>query len=237
VIDLKAGQVVRGIAGRRDEYRPIISRLTSSADPLLVARALVDRFHPTELYLADLDAIETRSLAWRTYAEIQFLGVPLWLDAGIRDCRDAKELAEAGFAGIVCGLETLRGPDELEEILDRFGRERIVFSLDLKNGRLFGDRKTWSITNENDVQTLFQRVVGFGIQRMIMLDLARVGIGNGPGDIEFYRTLKEAHPAVELIVGGGIQGIDDLELLGKAGVSGALAASALHDGRINPRAF
>src|SRR5438270_567379 len=39
VLDLKGGQVVRGIGGRRAEYRPIISVLTDSAKPLDVARA------------------------------------------------------------------------------------------------------------------------------------------------------------------------------------------------------
>jgi uncharacterized protein related to proFAR isomerase len=36
----------------------------------------------------------------------------------------------------------------------------------------------------------------------------------------------------ELIAGGGVRGRTDLEDLAAAGCSGALAASALHDGRL-----
>ena len=36
VLDLKGGQVVRGLAGRRQEYQPIRSRLTPSCQPLAV---------------------------------------------------------------------------------------------------------------------------------------------------------------------------------------------------------
>ena len=44
VIDLMNGLAVRGVAGRRDQYRPIISQLTPSAKLLDVAAALVERF-------------------------------------------------------------------------------------------------------------------------------------------------------------------------------------------------
>src|SRR5205085_9347687 len=57
VIDLMQGEVVHGIAGRREEYRPIVSILAESTKPLAVARAFREEFGFNELYLADLDAI------------------------------------------------------------------------------------------------------------------------------------------------------------------------------------
>jgi hypothetical protein len=56
VMDLMAGQVVRGIAGRRAEYRPLVSPLCGSSAPLEVARAFRGLGF-SEMYLADLDAI------------------------------------------------------------------------------------------------------------------------------------------------------------------------------------
>ena len=57
VLDMLNGIVVRGVGGRRSEYQPIVSRLTSSTDPVEVARVLVYAFQPAEMYVADLDAI------------------------------------------------------------------------------------------------------------------------------------------------------------------------------------
>ena len=57
VIDLKGGLVVRGVAGRRQEYRPVVSRLTPSSRPIDVAGAFRDHLGLDHLYLADLDAI------------------------------------------------------------------------------------------------------------------------------------------------------------------------------------
>ena len=51
VIDLRNGRAVRACAGHRDRYPPI-------GDPVDLARRYVDHYKLTELYLADLDAIE-----------------------------------------------------------------------------------------------------------------------------------------------------------------------------------
>ncbi len=42
VIDVMDGVVVRAIGGRRDEYRPLVSQLTVSTDPIAVAKALLE---------------------------------------------------------------------------------------------------------------------------------------------------------------------------------------------------
>ena len=52
VIDLRNGRAVRACAGHRDRYPPI-------GDPVDLARRYVDHYKLTQLYLADLDAIES----------------------------------------------------------------------------------------------------------------------------------------------------------------------------------
>ena len=41
VLDLMNGKVVRAVGGRRDEYRPVVSTLTPSTEPVEVAMALL----------------------------------------------------------------------------------------------------------------------------------------------------------------------------------------------------
>src|SRR5262249_21558693 len=93
VLDVRDSMVVRGVGGRRREYRPVVRRLTSSTAPLDVARALIDSFHPRELYLADLDAIGGAAPAFDMYRGIRELGVRLWVDAGVRDGHAASTIA------------------------------------------------------------------------------------------------------------------------------------------------
>src|SRR5262245_48698146 len=105
VIDLQGGRVVRGVGGRRDEYRPVVSRLTDSAEPLAVARAFRDAFEVDEVYIADLDAIAGRPPACPLYATLAREGMALWVDAGIVRAADAACLTGAGVGRVVAGLE------------------------------------------------------------------------------------------------------------------------------------
>src|SRR4051794_41521781 len=116
VLDVMNGVVVRGIGGRRSEYQPIVGRLTSSTDPVEVARALVDTFRPAELYLADLDAIAGAAPAVVVYEAIRELGVRLWVDSGVHDGPGAERVAAAG-CDVIAGLETVPGPDALRDIV------------------------------------------------------------------------------------------------------------------------
>src|ERR1700683_5265186 len=134
VIDLKGGLVVRGLAGRREHYQPIVSRLISSCSPIDVAKAFRDRLGLKEIYLADLDAIAGGSPALATYAAIQAAGMRLWVDAGVRDPEDAARLSGAVHRLIV-GLETVEGPEALVGICSRPGADAVIFSLDLQDGR------------------------------------------------------------------------------------------------------
>ena len=56
VIDLLNGRAVRACAGRRDRYPPI-------GDPVDLARRYVEHYRLLELYVADLDAIESATTA------------------------------------------------------------------------------------------------------------------------------------------------------------------------------
>ena len=67
VIDLKGGIVVRGVAGQRDQYRPVESCFTADAQPASVAMGLTERFCFRQVYVADLDAIGGAEPNWPAF--------------------------------------------------------------------------------------------------------------------------------------------------------------------------
>jgi phosphoribosylformimino-5-aminoimidazole carboxamide ribotide isomerase len=231
VLDILAGQVVRGIAGRRSTYRPIVSRLTASTDPRDIAQAFADHFSLSEFYLADLDAIAGGVPAWAIYDRLQRAGFRLWVDAGVKEHGRAAALAAASVAKVVVGLETIAGPHELGEIVTDLGAARTTFSLDLHQGQVLGDASGWETT---DAWAIAARAIGLGVRYLIVLDLAHVGMGGGTGTEHLCGRLSAAFPAVQVAAGGGIRGRTDLERLSRCGVQAALVASALHDGQLRP---
>lgn len=236
VMDLKGGQVTRGVGGRREEYRPIRSSLCEGASPAAVAAGFRNRLGFLELYLADLDAIAGAEPAWAIYESLLDWGHELIVDAGVSSMERAGALRDFtrdghGLSGVIVGLETTPHPDNLSAWLDRIGQERLIFSLDLKHGQAFNHFPAW---RDWSPRRIADEAISRGIRRLIVLDLARVGEKGGVGGLELCRELAEMEPPLELIAGGGVRGVEDLVALEQAGCAGALVASALHDGVLGP---
>lgn len=231
VIDLKGGCVVHGIAGHRDEYLPIVSKLCDSPQPIAVATAFQNVFGLRRLYIADLDAIAGMPPSSDVYRELQQRGFSLLVDAGVREPADARRLLSQGIETIVVGLETISGPQALDAILQEHSDSKILFSLDLASGAPMGNRAAW---NWRSPEEILDHVLSIGVNRILLLDLAHVGMGGGTGTDSLAWRAASNPAKRELIVGGGIRGIDDLMRLTTYGVDGVLVASALHDGRLTP---
>lgn len=234
VLDLLNGVVVRGVAGRRDEYRPVVSRLTERHDPLSVAQAFRDQLGLTTFYLADLDAILHAQPNREAYRSLTEAGFHLLVDAGLHHVAGAKQLLAGGIDAAIVGLETWSGPAELRQLCREVGNERVIFSLDLKEGHPLGSCDAWETNNPLEIAL---RAIEAGVRQLIVLDLAQVGVGTGISTLTLCQSISERFPQVRLITGGGVRDENDLEPLDRAGIDGVLIASAFHDGRIGHEAL
>ena len=227
VLDLLGGVVVRGVAGRRAEYLPIRSRLTSSAVPLDVARALRSEFGLERLYVADLDGIVHRRPNWDVARRLVEDGFKLLVDGGVETAEDVQRWSSLGCE-VVIGLESCRSPSDLATMVAAC--ESVTFSLDLQNGEpmLAESASDWS----RDPREIVRQAVGCGIARLIVLDLADVGMGCGARTGSFCRSILDEFPHVHLTCGGGVRGVEDVIGWRASGVQQVLVASALHDGRL-----
>jgi phosphoribosylformimino-5-aminoimidazole carboxamide ribotide isomerase len=82
-----------------------------------------------------------------------------------------------------------------------------------------------------DVFKLVSKLEKIGVCELIVLDLARVGSGEGV-DMALIEKLQR-EMKIKVDVGGGIRDIEDLVALKLLGVNGVLFATALHTGKIN----
>ena len=233
VVDLRGGAAVRAQGGRRDRYLPV-SRVASTpidpGDPSALVRAFVERCGIKALYVADLDAIEGAPPQRERVRTIAAHDTPIWLDAGIASVTDARRALDCGVARLIVGLETLPSFRVLESICRHAGSDRVVFSLDVRDGHpIAASREMASQT----VDALVTESVNAGATAVIVLDLARVGSGAGP-DLDLITRVRAAVPNLSLFAGGGVRDMQDLVQLKTAGCQGALVASALLDGALTP---
>jgi phosphoribosylformimino-5-aminoimidazole carboxamide ribotide isomerase len=234
VVDLRDGLAVRARGGRRQQYMPIESvagETIRRGDATALARQYVARFGLTGLYVADLDAIESGLPPHAEVSTLSSVGVPVWLDAGIASSSDAQRALSSGASRLIVGLETLPSFHVLKAIVEGCGRERVVFSLDLRDGQPVA-MATELVTQRPE--DLAARAADTGVGAMVVIDLARVGSGAGI-DLEGLARIRAIASSVRIYAGGGVRSIEDLEQLQRLGCEGALVASALLDGQITER--
>jgi len=227
VIDVLNGIAVHGIRGERERYQTLKSTLCRSADPLDIALTF-ESLGFNRLYLADLDAILGKSANFDVYRQIMTqTRLDLMVDAGTADITKAEEVLATEVSKIVIGSETLSSLDFLGQAVKAFGEDKIVVSIDQKEGKLLSASETVA---SMDAVSVAQKLASLGVRQIILLDLDRVGTEHGI-NLALLRSVLEKTGA-EVLIGGGIRSLQELEELRKLGVSGALVATILHNGKL-----
>ncbi len=231
VIDLLDGQAVHAVRGEREHYRPLKSVLCNSSDPLVVARVFRDQLRLNEIYIADLNAIQ--SFAQPRHLELINVLVnreemTIILDAGVSDVENARAWLDLGVRKMVIGTETLRTWDTLQTLPAKLDRERLIFSLDFRAEKILSQCPVLASISPLEVLKHLQSA---GWQEIILLDLRRVGSGEGVNRM-LVAEARANFPDLGLLLGGGIANPEELTELESLGIAGVLVATALHRGII-----
>ena len=226
VIDILNGAVVHAVKGIRNEYKPIESVICKSAEPVEVARSFKNLGF-TELYVADLDAIIDCSMDFQVLKRLsEETGLLLMIDAGVTDLDRAERLLKIGAIKLVIGTETLQNKSFVDQAIKRFGGERVVVSLDLKGDKIIAKS---GFDGCPEPLCLLSEFKELGVLEIILLDLLRVGTGEG---VNMDLLKKAASLDLDVVVGGGVRDMQDLAELKRLDISGALIATTLHSGKI-----
>jgi phosphoribosylformimino-5-aminoimidazole carboxamide ribotide isomerase len=212
VIDVRHGLAVRAFRGDRSNYRPIVTPLSPSADPIELARGYMRLFPFKALYIADLDGIEGRG----ANSEL-----PQGLDegAGLEEVWvDDGAVSLTGFRSSL--VHQVLGSESLAAGVprDATSSRDWILSLDFRGDQFQGSRST---LDDADIWP----------DRIIVMTLARVGANEGP-DYALLKSIIARAGKRQVFAAGGVRGRDDLLALKDAGAAGVLIASALHDGKI-----
>jgi phosphoribosylformimino-5-aminoimidazole carboxamide ribotide isomerase len=230
VVDLKGGRAVHATGGVRDAYRPVVRAGTTDVrgDAAALAGFYRDHVGLHRVYIADLDAIAGR-IPQSDIVRAMASGGPTWLDAGTASVEQALSALQTGVERIIIGLETLPDYGALEQICEAIPVDRLAFSLDLQHGRLLCRRG--SPLERESLTDVVAHIRRAGITTISVIDVRRVGAQSGPA-FDAVERVRETAPDAAVFAGGGVRSMADLERLGLIGVSGALLASALQDGRL-----
>ena len=201
--------------------------MCKSSDPLEIA-VTFESLGFKNLYVADLDSILGKPANLRLYNRIVAnTSLELMVDAGTADIIKAKKVLKSGITKIIIGSETLGGFNFLNHAIDAFGEDKILVSIDLKEGKILS---LSDAIKSMDASSFAQKLEDLGFRKIILLDLSLVGSEHGINSFALENILEKT--SLVVYVGGGIKGIQELEKLRRFGVSGALIATVLHNGRL-----
>ncbi len=220
VLDILNGIVLHASGGRRENYKPIhiTSKVCDSSNPLEIIKQL----KPEQTYVADLNRLQkTGTDNYRLIKELSKHTV-LMADTGIVTIEDLEPCLAVSNTAVI-GTETA----DLNTIINASNRfpGRVNVSIDIKHGRVLTTTKT--ILTPLDVISVLNKLE---INHIIVLDLDRVGTSSG-FNIELLEELC-AQSKHDILVGGGVRNMSDIETLDEIGVCGALIATAIHNGSI-----
>ncbi len=219
VLDLLNGNVVHAVKGERAKYRPVKgSVLCHSSAPVNIISAVM----PKEVYVADLDHLQHIGDNFELIEKISQMTRTM-VDIGPENMDDVEKCIRIADT-VIIGTETASF-DLITDAAERFPG-RINVSIDMKNGVVLTKDRKLKMTPLRLVKMLN----GYSIKDIIILELSKVGTSAGI-DVEMLKVIA-ASSNHNIFAGGGIRDMDDIRVLSKIGVSGALVATAVHNGKI-----
>ncbi len=248
VIDLLNGVVVHAKRGQRAAYQPIQSQLTTSSAPLDIVAALLALYPFTQLYIADLNAIQ--HLGDNNFDVIEAIAaryptLELWLDAGFSHFDELKTWQHLNVRPIL-GSENFAQLNDYLTFKTALLETKFILSLDFMPENILGHipghipenilaknnaaASQYSCGFQGSAQLLNN--AQFWPQDVIVMSLANVGANQGANG-ELLREMLNFAPTQNVYAAGGVRGLGDLVQLKKMGVSGALIATALHQKQLS----
>lgn len=219
VIDLKQHQAVSGKSGMRDTYTPLNTIFAPSSNPVEIAQGLKLN-GADEMYIADLDLIESQG---HNIDDIKMVNtiLPVMFDGGVKNLEAFEFFLDYAYK-IIVPTETLESIDEMRKIFEKYPKERIVVSVDVKNNELLSKNFDMSLAE-------FKQILKeLDPNEIILLDITGVGTEKGYNRqlLDEFEDLKD-----KLIIAGGLnkQSIGELDALG---IKKVLIGTSLHSGEV-----
>jgi len=227
-LDVDAGRVVKGVN---------FVNLRDAGDPVELASAY-DAAGADELVFLDVTATSdgraTMLDVVRRTAETVF--IPLTVGGGVRTVSDVDALLRAGADKVGVNTAAIKRPELLSEITERFGRQVLTLSLDVR--RAPGLDSGFEVTTHGgrrgtgmDAVAWAAQACALGAGEILLNSMDHDGTKHG-FDLPLIEAVRR-NVEVPVIASGGAGHIDDFAPAVSAGADAVLAASVFHFGEIS----
>ena len=220
ILSSSAVRLCRGDYGEVTKY---------SSSPLDVALEL-EKKGAKYLHIVDLDGARKgervnsgviREIARKTSLRVE-------LGGGIRSEEDIEFYLSEGIDRVILGTRAL-DLDFLSSMLEKFGCEKIVAGVDLRNGCV--SLSGWMENTSVDGISLLSEMEGLGLRYAVVTDISKDGTLSGPS-VDLYRRIMEK-TSLMITASGGIGTIEDVRDVKAAGCRACIIGKAYYEGKVS----
>ena len=223
-IDLKDGKVVRLEQGDFNK------ETVYSSDPIKIATQFEEK-GASWLHVVDLDgASKGESRNFDLIKKIRKeTDLSIQTGGGIRSIEDVKRLIDAGIDRVILGTLAVKNPEMLDDIIEKFGSEKILVSIDAHNGKVA--TSGWKEKSDLEVLEFAKALEQKGIKYILYTDIKRDGMLVGP-DFKGLNELKQ-NTELKIIASGGISSVSEIVKLNNLGFYGVITGQAIYKNKID----
>jgi len=228
-IDILGGNAVRLVKGDFEEKK------VYDEDPLTAARGWIDS-GARYLHVVDLDGAKRgEPVNLEHLRRIAQLDVPVQYGGGLRSLAALEGALRAGAERVILGTAAFTDPELLERALQEHTAERVVVSVDVRDGAVA--LEGWTKAANVDVREAFAALIEQGVRELAYTNVDRDGMLEGVNVDDLVWVAKAAEHG-HLIYSGGIGELSDLEQLAMLrtekvidSLDGVIVGKALYEGR------
>jgi phosphoribosylformimino-5-aminoimidazole carboxamide ribotide isomerase len=237
-IDLKNGQCVRLRQGDPN------AETIYGDDPAAMAEKWAslgtDWLHVVNLDGAFGDPAKAAHNTAALQAILARVTAPLQFGGGLRNVADIAQALELGVSRVVIGSMAAERPEEMRQVLQQFGPERVALGLDVKDGRVA--THGWQRLADTDLLALVHYFHQAGLGYIIYTDISRDGMllgANIAAAVELAQAGRRPgseQPPFKVIVSGGVASLEDIRQIKAAeaaGLEGVIIGQALYTGAVD----
>lgn len=200
-----------------------------SDDPLSVARDFESK-GMTCIHLVDLEGAKLGTTPNIDIVESIAKNTSLFVEigGGIRNMETVDKYLNCGVDRVILGTAAVTDEGFLCEAIKKHG-DKIAVGADVKDGYIA--IKGWLETSKYTLMEFVEKMQGLGVKNIICTDISKDGAMNGT-NLVMYADLSSKF-TVDITASGGVSTLEDVRMLAKMGIYGAIIGKAYYTGAID----
>ena len=218
-VDILGGKCVRLFRGDPNKNKVYFD------DPLEAAQ-LLEKGGAQLIHVVDLDAALGSGHNTKIIKRIvENIEVKVEVGGGIHSLQKTDELLKFGVYRVIFGTVSVKNPSLVKEAVKLYGSEHVAVGIDEKDGKVA--IHGWKNKSELDYLEFAKSFENVGVGALIFTPISVDGTLKGPQTEKTQRLVESVN--IPVIASGGVANLEDLVLLTKTGVMGAVVGTAIYE--------